>query len=71
MLIMINAVQWLTTPQAAHRLGVKPATLYAYVSRGLLHSHRDADSRGSNFDSREVEALAVRGRPRVSSRLPN
>ncbi|MFL6296424.1 MAG: helix-turn-helix domain-containing protein, partial [Actinomycetes bacterium] len=26
----------LSTAEAAARLGVKPATLYAYVSRGLL-----------------------------------
>ncbi|MGB8862031.1 MAG: citrate synthase [Ilumatobacteraceae bacterium] len=59
---------WLTTAQAAHRLGVKPATLYAYVSRELLHSHRALDGRGSRFDAREVEQLALRGRPRLASR---
>src|SRR5688572_18175941 len=48
--------------RAAARLGVKPATLYAYVSRGLLHSRRAADGRTSTFDSAEVEALALRGR---------
>ena len=30
----------LTTAQAAERLGVKPETLYAYVSRGLIERHR-------------------------------
>jgi citrate synthase len=58
----------LTTRQAAHRLGVKVETLYAYVSRGLLRSHRPASGRSSLFDEREVETLARRGRPRHSSR---
>ena len=31
--------------EAARRLGVKPATLYAYVSRGLLRSAPGPDSR--------------------------
>ena len=40
----------LTTEEAARRLGVKVPTLYAYVSRGLLESHRDPTRRGSLFD---------------------
>jgi len=47
----------LTAVQAAARLGVKPATLYAYVSRGLLARTRDAS--GSTFDALEVEAFAA------------
>ena len=58
----------LSSRQAAARLGVKPQTLYAYVSRGLLTSHRSADGRASLFDTAEVERLARRGRPRASSR---
>ena len=56
--------EFLTATQAAQRLGVKPATLYAYVSRGVLRRDRAADGRGSLFDSDEVERLARRGRPR-------
>ncbi|HEY1652430.1 MAG TPA: citrate synthase [Acidimicrobiales bacterium] len=52
----------LTTEEAARRLGVKVPTLYAYVSRGLLESHRDPTRRGSLFDLADVEALAVRSR---------
>ena len=55
---------FLTTAQAAQRLGVKPATLYAYVSRGVLSRDKAADGRGSLFDAEEVERLARRGRPR-------
>ena len=39
----------LTAAEAAQRLGVKPATLYAYVSRGVLSRARAADGRGSLF----------------------
>ncbi len=64
-----QAMDWLSTAQTAHRLGVKPATVYAYVSRGVLHNHRDPDTRRSRFDAGEVERLAVRGRPRDASRV--
>ncbi|WP_256993532.1 citrate synthase [Rhodococcus sp. 06-418-5] len=50
----------LTTAQAAARLGVKPETVYAYVSRGLLTSTRLPGVRGSVFDVDEVESLAGR-----------
>ncbi|WP_072806186.1 citrate synthase [Rhodococcoides yunnanense] len=50
----------LTTAQAAARLGVKPETVYAYVSRGLLISTRLPGVRGSIFDVEEVESLAGR-----------
>jgi citrate synthase len=55
---------FLTAAEAAKRLGVKPATLYAYVSRGVLSRGKAADGRGSLFDPAEVEQLARRGRPR-------
>lgn len=52
----------MTTEQAAAHLGVKPETLYAYVSRGLLESQREPGGRRSRFARREVEALAARRR---------
>ncbi|MEU0370309.1 citrate synthase [Streptomyces sp. NPDC006283] len=52
----------LTTREAAERLGVKPETVYAYVSRGQLTSRRGANGRGSTFDAAEVDALARKGR---------
>jgi citrate synthase len=55
---------YLTAPEAARRLGVKPATLYAYVSRGVLSRVRAPDGRTSLFGAEEVEQLARRGRPR-------
>ncbi|MGC0421937.1 citrate synthase [Embleya sp. AB8] len=51
---------FLTTAQAARRLGVKPETIYAYVSRGLLTSVRESRQRGSRFATAQVEELAAR-----------
>ncbi len=53
-----------TAAEAARRLGVKPATLYAYVSRGVLSRGKAADGRASLFNADEVDRLARRGRPR-------
>src|SRR5215212_4029764 len=58
----------LTTAEAAARLGVKPATLYAYVSRGLLSRERAPDGRTSTFDPAEIDRLARPGRPRRGRR---
>jgi len=55
---------YLTAAEAARRLGVKPATLYAYVSRGVLSRVRAPDGRTSLFGAEEIEQLARRGRPR-------
>lgn len=50
--------RWITTTEAAQRLGVKRATLYAYVSRGVLHSERRPGQQESLFDRAEIDALA-------------
>ena len=57
-----------TAAEAAQRLGVKQATLYAYVSRGVLGRRKTPDGRGSLFDAGEIEQLARRGRPRRQAR---
>ncbi|WP_433079592.1 citrate/2-methylcitrate synthase [Dactylosporangium sp. CA-052675] len=54
--------EWMSAEEAADRLGVKPATLYAYVSRGTL-TRRKHEGR-SVFNRAEIEELARRGRPR-------
>jgi citrate synthase len=55
----------LGTDEVARRLGVKPATVYAYVSRGLLRSERNADGKSSLFAEADVEAFAA-GRRRTA-----
>jgi len=56
--------EWIGAAEAAQRLGIKPASLYAYVSRGVLSRRREADGRVSLFDADEVDELARKGRPR-------
>jgi citrate synthase len=63
-----RAARRLSTPEAAARLGVKPATLYAYVSRGLLGRERSPDGRTSTFDPAEIDRLARPGRSRRGRR---
>ncbi|WP_419929089.1 citrate/2-methylcitrate synthase [Candidatus Poriferisocius sp.] len=55
---------WLTSSEAAARLGVKRATLYSYVSRGLLERAVDLDGRSSRFDPESVDRLRSRSRNR-------
>jgi citrate synthase len=50
----------LTAAEAARELGVKPSTLYAYVSRGLLHSQEGPDSRSRLYPRDEIEQLRLR-----------
>jgi len=52
----------LSTKETAELLGVKPETVYAYVSRGQLGSRREPGGRGSTFDAKEVQALGRRNR---------
>ena len=52
----------LQSEEAARRLGVKVATLYAYVSRGLLESHPEPNGRRRLFDLADIERLAKRRR---------
>ena len=56
--------EWIGAAEAAQRLGIKPASLYSYVSRGVLSPRRGSDGRASLFDATEIEDLARRGRPR-------
>jgi citrate synthase len=56
----------LTTEEVATLLGVKPATVYAYVSRGLLTSRRNGSGKQSVFVKADVDAFLA-GRKRVTT----
>jgi citrate synthase len=51
---------FLTSAEAAAALGVRRATLYAYVSRGLLRSEPDPGGRGRRYPAAAVEELRRR-----------
>lgn len=57
-----RAEQWLTAGEAMARLGVKPQTLYAYASRGLVRRERVPDARTRRYLRADVERLAARAR---------
>jgi citrate synthase len=59
---MVGVDRMLSSEEAARRLGIKVASLYAYVSRGMLESHRHPTGRGSLFELADVESLAARSR---------
>lgn len=52
----------LTTAQVADYLGVKPQTIYAYVSRGVLSPLRREPGTGSLFRLEDVQGLVGSGR---------
>ncbi len=58
--------EWIGAAEAADRLRIKEASLYSYVSRGVLTRRKAAGSRASLFDAAEVDRLARRGRPRTA-----
>lgn len=57
---MPSRTGYLSAAETAQRLGIKLPTLYAYVSRGLLHAHRAPGSRASFFAPEDVERLRAR-----------
>jgi len=62
---------YLTARETAERLGIKRDTLYAYVSRGLLHSIAVPGSRERGYSPEDVERLrAGRGLNRAARNEP-
>jgi citrate synthase len=60
--------EWIGAVEAARRLRIKQASLYSYVSRGVLSSRKSGVGRASLFSASEVDELARRGRPRAAPR---
>lgn len=58
---------FLDAPQACARLGIKPATLYTYVSRGWIRALR-GDGRRRVYLEEDVERLRVRAEARRGHR---
>jgi len=56
-MIQIDGDIYLDVHEAAERLGVKPETLYAYVSRGLLKSYRQGVRRRRLYLAHEIDLL--------------
>src|SRR5262249_24757310 len=56
-MIVMNGEEFLNAQEACDILGIKPATLYAYVSRGVLKSYRQGIKRTRLYRRDEVERL--------------
>lgn len=54
---------FLSAQDAAAELGVTVATLYAYVSRGMVRSEPAADGRGRRYRAEDINALRSRRAP--------
>lgn len=53
----IDGERYISVEEATKLLGVKRATLYAYVSRGVLRSYRQSVGRQRLYRLADVEAL--------------
>ncbi len=60
MVPVVNQDTHVSTIEAAEMLGVKPSTIYTYVSRGILHSTRRPGANSSWFRRSDVEIFARR-----------
>ena len=56
-MVVLDGEEFLTVDEAARLLGVKRATLYAYVSRGVLRSYRQGIKRQRLYRRSEIEGL--------------
>ena len=56
-MIVMEGEEFLTAQEACTLLGIKAASLYAYVSRGLLPSYRQGIKRTRLYRRDDVERL--------------
>ena len=59
---------YLSAREAAAELQISPATLYAYVSRGLIRSEPSTDSRSHRYRAEDIRGLKERRLPSVEPR---
>jgi excisionase family DNA binding protein len=55
--IEIQGEPYLSAAEACELLGVKPATLYAYVSRGVLRSYRQGIKRARLYRGADLQRV--------------
>ncbi len=65
-----EATPYLSAREAAAELGVSPATLYAYVSRGLVRSEPIPGERAKRYRAEDVRALRERRAPPAGGERP-
>src|ERR1700716_2428730 len=58
-----SAALYLSAREASAELAISPATLYAYVSRGLIRSEPSSDSRNRRYRAEEVRGPKERRTP--------
>jgi citrate synthase len=59
---------YLSAREASAELAISPATLYAYVSRGLIRSEPSPDSRSHRYRAEDIRGLKDRRMPSVEPR---
>jgi citrate synthase len=58
-----SAALYLSAREASAELAISPATLYAYVSRGLIRSEPSQDSRSHRYRAEDIRSLKERRTP--------
>src|SRR2546423_5471914 len=58
-----SAALYLSAREASAELAISPATLYAYVSRGLIRSEPSEDSRSHRYRAEDIRGLKERRTP--------
>jgi excisionase family DNA binding protein len=69
--IEIHGEPYLSAAEACQLLGIKPATLYAYVSRGVLKSYRQGIKRTRLYRSGDLQRVLHLRPSRGPSPLPH
>src|ERR1700684_109583 len=64
-----SAALYLSAREASAELAISPATLYAYVSRGLIRSEPSSDSRSHRYRAEDVRGLKERRAPSPEPRV--
>ena len=70
-MIEIQGEPYLSAIEACELLGVKPATLYAYVSRGILRSYRQGIKRERLYRRNDVQRVLYLRPSRSRQPLPH